>query len=213
MDSQSMDRVATFCGDLQANALIIHLNSLQEAFQPEGDTQFKGALNAIKTWVREFPLPLIVKEVGQGLSIEVIQKLQEAGIKIIDIAGAGGSNWISIERERLSEDQSILKQTAHEFANWGEPTAEVLETLGTDMCVIASGGLKRPLDLPKALALGANMGGIAGALLKQAMATDTGQLIEQLLVWKKTLKMAMFGVGVSMIDELIGNRHLLHKID
>ncbi|MBT3254557.1 MAG: type 2 isopentenyl-diphosphate Delta-isomerase [Candidatus Marinimicrobia bacterium] len=213
MGSQSMDRVAAFCHDLKANALIIHLNPLQEAFQPEGDTQFKGALNAIKTWVDEFPLPLIVKEVGQGLSIEVIQKLKGAGVETIDIAGAGGSNWISIERERLSEDQSILKQTALEFANWGEPTAEVLENLETDLCVIASGGLKQPLDLAKAIALGAHMGGVAGALLRQALTDDTEKLIEQLLVWKKTLEMAMFGVGVNKIDELIGNRSLLHKID
>jgi isopentenyl-diphosphate delta-isomerase len=154
-----------------------------------------------------------VKEVGQGLSIEVIQKLKGAGVETIDIAGAGGSNWISIERERLSEDQSILKQTALEFANWGEPTAEVLENLETDLCVIASGGLKQPLDLAKAIALGAHMGGVAGALLRQALTDDTEKLIEQLLVWKKTLEMAMFGVGVNKIDELIGNRSLLHKID
>lgn len=212
MNSQSIDRVAAFCDDLKANALIIHLNSLQEAFQPEGDTQFKGALNAIETWVREFPLPVVIKEVGQGLSLGVIARLKNVGVEIIDIAGAGGSNWISIERERLSDDQAILKQSAEEFANWGEPTAEILENLETDQLVIASGGLKQALDLPKAIALGANMGGIAGVLLKQALRADAEKLSEVLLVWKKTLEMTMFGVGVRTIDELMGNRGLLHKI-
>ncbi|MBT3229354.1 MAG: type 2 isopentenyl-diphosphate Delta-isomerase [Candidatus Marinimicrobia bacterium] len=212
MSSQSIDRVATFCDDLKANALIIHLNSLQEAFQPEGDTQFEGALKAIETWVCEFPLPVVIKEVGQGLSLGVIARLKDVGVEIIDIAGAGGSNWISIERERLSDDQVILKQTAEEFANWGEPTAEILENLATDQFVIASGGLKQSLDLAKAIALGANMGGVAGVLLRQALKADTAGLSEVLLVWKRTLEMAMFGVGVRTIDELKGNRSLLHKI-
>ena len=212
MGSESIDRVVAFCSDLKADALIIHLNPFQEAFQPGGDTHFKGALNAIKTWVHEFPLPIIVKEVGQGLSLEVVAKLRGVGVEIIDIAGAGGSNWISIERERLSDDQSVLKQSAHEFANWGEPTAEILETLETDQFVIASGGLKQPLDLAKAIALGANLGGIAGVLLKNAMTADGAGTIELLLVWKKTLEMAMFGVGAGTINELIGNRSLLRKI-
>ncbi len=213
MGSQSIDSVAAFCTDLDADALIIHLNPLQEAFQSGGDTHFKGALNAIKTWVHEFPLPIIVKEVGQGLSLEVVAKLKGAGVAIVDIGGAGGSNWISIERERLSKDQGVLKQSAHEFANWGEPTAEVLENLETDQFVIASGGLKQPLDLAKAIALGANMGGIAGPLLKHAMTADVSRIIDQLLVWQKTLELAMFGVCVSKIKELIGNRPLLRKID
>ncbi|MCF7825922.1 MAG: type 2 isopentenyl-diphosphate Delta-isomerase [Candidatus Marinimicrobia bacterium] len=213
LTAHSMDRVARFCEDLSANALIIHLNPLQEAFQPEGDTKFAGGLAAIQKWVQEFPLPIIVKEVGQGLSLAVISRLQGVGVEIIDIAGAGGSNWISIEGARLSEDQSVLKKTAQEFANWGEPTAEILENLSTNQFVIASGGLKRPLDLPKALGLGANMGGIAGILLKQALKDDADKLSEALLVWKKTLEMTMFGAGVRTIDELIGNRQLLQKID
>jgi len=212
MTSHSFDQAATFCNDLQANALIIHLNSLQEAFQPGGDTQFRGSLDAIRNWVREFPLPIIVKEVGQGLSLEVISRLKDAGVKTIDIAGAGGSNWISIERERLTGQEAVLKRAAHEFANWGEPTAEILEKLDTDQLVIASGGLKQPLDLAKALALGANMGGIAGVVLKQALDGTADELIETLLVWKKTLEMVMFGVGVCSIDELTGNRSLLSKI-
>ncbi len=211
--SQSIDRVATFCSDLEANALIIHLNPLQEAFQTGGDTHFKGALRAIETWVKDFPLPIVVKEVGQGLSVEVILKLKDVGVEMIDIAGAGGSNWISIEGERLYDDQGVLKQSAHEFANWGEPTADVLENLETDQYVIASGGLKRPLDLAKAIALGANMGGIAGALLPHATTGDGSKIIEHLLVWKKTLEMAMFGVGACTIDELFGNRRILRKID
>jgi len=213
MQEPSLDKVASFCEELKADALIIHLNPLQEAFQPEGDTNFRGALSSIETWVRNFPLPLIVKEVGQGLSADVIHRLEDVGVKIIDIAGAGGSNWVSIERERLPESQSILKETAMEFSNWGEPTAEVLADLKTSMSVIASGGLKSPMDLAKALALGANLGGVAGAFLKQALSGDSGSLVHILNVWKETLKMAMFGVGVSNIPGFIGNRSVLRKIE
>ena len=213
MGSNSIDKVAKFCDHLKADGLIIHLNPLQEAFQSGGDTHFRGALDAIRSWVQEFPLPIIIKEVGQGLSHAVIARLKEAGIEMIDVAGAGGSNWISIERERLSSEESVLKRAAHAFADWGEPTAEILENLETDQFVIASGGLKQPLDLAKALCLGANMGGVAGAILNQAISNDTEGLIEALSVWKKTLKIAMFGVGAINLDEFTGNRKLLHKID
>ncbi len=209
--ARSLDQTAAFCEELKADGLIIHLNSLQEAFQPEGEPNFKGALSAIQRWVRDFPLPIIVKEVGQGLSVTTIQRLEDVGVTIVDIAGAGGSNWISIERERLGEDQSILKRTAHAFANWGEPTAQVLENLNTDLTVIASGGLKNPLDLPKALALGANLGGVAGPLLKPALEGNVDELVEFLQVWQKTLQMVMFGTGIATIRELVGNRHLLVK--
>ena len=209
--SKVMDKVAAFCSDLQADGLIIHLNPLQEAFQPEGDTNFRGALNAIKTWVAEFPLPLIVKEVGQGLSVDVIHRLEAAGVQNIDIAGAGGSNWISIERERLPEERVILKRTASEFANWGEKTAKTLEKVESNITLIASGGLTNPMDLPKALALGANLGGIAGPLLKPALDGKVENLIDTLLVWKETLKMVMFGTGISHIKDLVGNRKILEK--
>ncbi len=212
ISAQSMSQVAVFCEALRADGLIIHLNSLQEAFQPEGEPDFRGALAVIGRWVREFPLPIIVKEVGQGLSRDVIRRLEEVGVKIVDIAGAGGSNWISIERERLSTDQSILKRTAYEFADWGEPTAEVLAGLTTEMTVIASGGLQHPLDLAKALALGAHLGGLAGPLLKPALAADVNQLVETLLVWKETLKMVMFGTGVATTGDFVGNRKLLKEM-
>jgi len=211
IESKSMDRVAAFCQELEADALIIHLNPLQEAFQPEGDTNFKGALESIRLWVKEFGLPIIVKEVGQGLSTGVIQRLQDVGVLVVDIAGAGGSNWISIERERLRADQRILKNTAYEFADWGEPTAEVLENVNSDMIIIASGGLKRPLDMAKALALGATLVGIAGAFLKPGLSGDLDGLVQALLVWKETLKMAMFGSGIPRLENFIGNRNLLAK--
>lgn len=211
ISANSMDQTAAFCDEIKADGLIIHLNSLQEAFQPEGEPHFKGALGAIQLWVSEFNLPIIVKEVGQGLSGDVIHKLEDVGVRYVDIAGAGGSNWISIERERLDDNQKVLRQVAHEFANWGEPTAAVLENLDTDLMVIASGGLKNPLDLPKALALGANLGGLAGPLLKLALQDDVSQLVEYLQVWHKTLEMAMFGTGVSTISELTGNRKLLQR--
>ena len=213
LQSTSMTPVVRFCEELKADGLIIHLNPLQEAFQPEGDTQFKGALEAIGEWVQAFPLPVIVKEVGQGLSLDVIARLKDVGVKVIDIAGAGGSNWITIERERLSGSQIVLKRAAHEFADWGEPTAEILEHLKTDQQVIASGGLKRPLDLAKALALGANLGGVAGAVVKPAIQGDLQGLVQTLKVWQETLKMVMFGTGSQTLQAFVGNRTLLKKMD
>lgn len=207
-----MNQVAAFCDSLEADGLIIHLNSLQEAFQPEGEPDFKGALDAIGHWVQEFPLPIIVKEVGQGLSSDVIRRLEEVGVKFVDIAGAGGSNWVSIERERLNTEKSILKRTAYEFADWGEPTAEVLAELDTALTVIASGGLKHPLDLAKSLALGASIGGLAGPLLKPALSGDVGELVETLQVWRETLKIVMFGTGMRTIEDLKGNRQILREI-
>jgi len=211
IESNSMDKVATFCNELKADALIIHLNPLQEAFQLKGDPNFKGALNSIELWVKEFSLPIIVKEVGQGLSIDVIKRLQAVGVRVVDIAGAGGSNWISIERERLPADQMVLRNTAYEFADWGEPTSEVLENLNAEMVIIASGGLRRPLDMAKALALGATLVGMAGAFLKPGLSGDLDGLVQTLLVWKETLKMAMFGTGVDRLENFIGNRKLLAK--
>jgi len=208
----SLKRAAHFCEELQADGLIIHLNPLQEAFQTEGEPEFRGALATIEAWVRDFPLPIIIKEVGQGLSQEVVRRLEDVGVEIVDIAGAGGSNWVSIERERLPANLSTLKQTAREFSDWGEPTAEVIAELDTGLTVIASGGLRVPLDLAKALALGANMGGLAGVLLKPALSGDPEQVVQILNVWQETLKMAMFGVGVAQIQALIGNRSVLRKI-
>ncbi len=212
MNLELMESVSSFCDELQADALIIHLNPLQEAFQSGGDTHFKGALHAIEVWTREFTLPILVKEVGQGLSLDVIRQLEDVGVENIDIAGAGGSNWISIERERLSDEQVVLKNAAYEFSNWGEPTAEILENLKTNCFVVASGGLKHPLDLAKAISLGAHLGGVAGVVLKKALSKNSDALIEELLIWKQTLQMAMFGVGVANIDDFRGDRSHLTKI-
>lgn len=206
-------KTMNFCEELAADGLIIHLNPMQEAFQPDGDTKFAGGLKAMETWVDNFTLPIIVKEVGQGLTSEVIKRLEDIGVKYVDIAGAGGSNWITIERERLGVNQEVLKETAREFENWGEPTAEVLHGLDTNLFVISSGGLKRPMDLPISLAMGAQMGGIAGAILKPAIAGDLEKTVETLQVWQATLKMTMFGVGVKRISDLVGNKGLLKQLD
>lgn len=208
----SQEVAAKFCEELKADGLVIHLNSLQEAFQPEGEPQFKGALESIGQWVKEFPFPIIVKEVGQGLSPEVINRLEDVGVECVDIAGAGGSNWISIEKERLPADSAVLKGVAAEFANWGEPTAQVLEALNTKLKVIASGGLKTAMDLPIALALGANLGGVAGVILNSALNPGPNKLIETLMIWRETLKMAMFGTGTKSIDDLVSNNELLIRV-
>ena len=213
LDTSFLDPVARFCEALGADGLIIHLNAMQEAFQPEGEPNFTGALAAIKFWVDAFPLPIIIKEVGQGLSPRVIARLEDIGVRYLDVAGAGGSNWINIERERIPRDQVILHATALEFANWGEPTAEVLENLASGAVIVASGGLRSPMDMAKALALGANLVGVAGPFLKAGLSGNPHILIDQLRIWQNTLKMVMFGTGCQSLENLIGNRSLLMKQD
>ena len=209
LKASSMDPISRFCEALKADGLIIHLNSLQEAMQSEGDTRFRGALEAIRNWTHDFPLPLVVKEVGQGLSLRVIQQLEQVGVQYIDIAGAGGSNWINIESQRLRPDEHILKEAAKSFKNWGEPTAEVLSQIKSNATIIASGGIQSAVDMAKALGLGAALVGVAGPFLKLGLSGDSQQLIHEIEVWKKTLALIMFGTGMVSVSDLIGNRAIL----
>jgi isopentenyl-diphosphate delta-isomerase len=161
-------RVVDLC---QADALILHLNPLQESVQSNGDTNFRGLLDKIDHRVRKLPVPVIVKEVGNGISAAMAQKLLEAGVAAIDVAGAGGTSWAKVESEReLNEKQRRLGLT---FANWGLPTAECITSIraiAPEIPLIASGGLRNGLEVAKAIALGADISGLGLALsYKQPM--------------------------------------------
>ena len=208
---QTRQQVFRLVEELQADGLIIHLNSLQEAFQAEGEPYFKTGLETLSRCLQESPVPIIVKEVGQGLSPDTVRRLEAIGIQTIDIAGAGGTNWISIEAQRLGAERETLRSVAREFADWGEPTADLLEALETQATLIASGGLTRPLDFAKALALGADLGAAASPLLKPGLAGDLAGVSKLLQVWRRTLEMVMFGTGVKTLPEFIGNTKLLTR--
>jgi isopentenyl-diphosphate delta-isomerase len=142
-----------------ADALCVHLNPAQELVQPGGDRDFRGALDAIARLVRELPVPVVVKETGCGMSRRVAQRLVDAGVRTIDVSGAGGTSWVKVEALRADDPQRRLGEA---FANWGIPTAASLvavRSLGLD--VIASGGVRSGLDIAKAVALGARVAGVA----------------------------------------------------
>jgi isopentenyl-diphosphate Delta-isomerase len=154
---------------LEADALILHLNPLQECIQPRGDTNFKGLLDKINQLCTKISVPVIAKEVGNGISATMTQKLLEAGVRAIDVAGAGGTSWAKVESERA--ENTLQRELGKTFADWGIPTAECLveiHKLYPTIPLIASGGLRNGMDAAKAIALGADLAGLALPFLQAA---------------------------------------------
>jgi len=183
---------------IEADAISVHLNVAHEIAQPEGDRDFRGVLDAIKKVVEVVDVPVIVKEVGFGISMEVARALRRCGVKIIDVAGAGGTNWIKIERLRLRncDDDSIHL----ELESWGIPTAaSIVEARSgaPDAVIIASGGIRRGVDVAKCVALGADLVGVARpALLDAVLGTKN---VETMI---RNLRKVMALLGVRSIEEL-----------
>ncbi|GAB3459595.1 type 2 isopentenyl-diphosphate Delta-isomerase [Azotobacter salinestris] len=180
---------------LEADALIVHLNPLQEAVQPEGDRDWRGVLNAIGRLTARLEVPLVVKEVGAGISAPVARRLVEAGVAVIDVAGAGGTNWVTVEAQRARTP--ARKQVALAFADWGIPTAEALREVrqacpGTPL--IASGGIRDGVDVAKAIRLGADLAGQAAAALSGALHSSEA-VIEHFNVIIEQLRIACFCTG------------------
>jgi isopentenyl-diphosphate delta-isomerase len=181
-----------------ADALVLHLNPLQEALQPEGQCNFSGLLPKIGEVVRSVGVPVVAKEVGSGLSEPVARALAAQGVRILDTAGTGGTSWARIEARRSGDlDLGEL------FAGWGLPTPlsiqEVRRVEGVTL--IASGGLRNGLDVAKALALGADLAGMAYPFL--APATESPERVaEQVRRIVRELEICMFCLGVKTIAEL-----------
>ncbi len=189
---------------VEADALILHLNPLQEALQADGDTDWRGLLPKIEAVCRALDVPVIAKEVGWGLSAGVARRLAGAGVAAIDVAGAGGTSWSQVEMHRAPTER--LRRLGAAFADWGIPTAEALVQVRAalpDTPVVASGGLRSGLDLAKVLALGADLGGLAGPFLKAAdvSARDVADLAAEL---GDALRTAMFCLGLTTIAALKG---------
>lgn len=186
----------------QADALFLHLNPLQEALQPEGDTNFGGLLNKIEQVCKALPVPVIAKEVGWGISADTARRLVSAGVAAIDVAGAGGTSWSQVEMYRINEP--ALARIAAVFRNWGIPTAEAVRQVRRalpDIPVFASGGLRNGLDIAKCIALGATLGGMAGPFLKAAVvsAEEVAATIDEVVT---TLRIAMFAAGAQNLTAL-----------
>jgi isopentenyl-diphosphate delta-isomerase len=188
---------------LQANGLILHLNPLQEAIQARGNTNFTGLAKKIEMVCKNIKVPVIVKEVGWGISQKTVQLLNGCGVSAIDVAGAGGTSWSQVEMHRAPDD--FNRQLAATFYKWGIPTAEaILNVKNTDpnMKVFASGGLKDGQDIAKCLALGATLGGMAGAFL-MAAAVSSDKVVEILKLIKRQIEVTMFVAGVSKVDKMV----------
>ena len=187
---------------IEADALVLHFNALQEAVQPEGDTNFAGLLNKIEVVCRALPVPVIAKEVGWGFSDKTARQLADAGVAAIDVAGAGGTSWTQVEMHRAqTESQARL---AAAFIDWGIPTAESIlqiKAAAPEMTVFASGGLRNGVDIAKCIALGATLGGMASPFLKAAVRSleDTIQTIGEI---RRQIQVCMFAAGVSDLEQL-----------
>ncbi len=187
---------------IQADALILHFNVLQEAVQPEGDTNFAGLLQKVEDVCRKLPVPVIAKEVGWGFSEKNVRDLANAGISAIDVAGSGGTSWSEVEYHRAPT--ALHAQVAAAFADWGIPTANAIRyaiKAAPNLPVIASGGLRDGIDIAKCIALGATAGGLAGPFLKAA--DESVEAADQLIrVLAAQFRITMLCSGARTIAEL-----------
>ena len=199
----TMEDLEKIVKTIDANFLAIHLNFLQEIAQPGGEGNGKNILKAIEKVVSDVGVPVIIKETGGGISKEVGEKLREVGVKCIDVGGAGGTSFSAIEHYRAKEAGSeILQQIGRTFWNWGIPTPISLMLLrGLDVRLIATGGIRSGADIAKAIAMGADVAGVAHPMLKPGLKSYEDS-VSALNLFKEELKSAMFLLGVDNIEKL-----------
>ncbi|HEY7162930.1 MAG TPA: type 2 isopentenyl-diphosphate Delta-isomerase [Candidatus Binatia bacterium] len=184
-----------------ADGLILHLNVLQEAVQPEGNRNFKGLAKKIAEVCRNLKFPVVVKEVGNGISAEVALKLKAAGVRAIDVAGKGGTSWYSIEAQRAASQGKPPDTT---FAAWGIPTEDALVSVRRavpDLQVVASGGVRTGLDIATAIALGADIAAFGQPLLTAALESSHA-VVEYLRAIIYEIKVTMLCVGAADVAQL-----------
>jgi isopentenyl-diphosphate Delta-isomerase len=187
---------------LGADALVLHLNPLQEALQIEGDTGFHGLLERIADLCAHVRFPVVVKEVGWGIAPRDVRALFDAGVAAVDVAGAGGTSWSEVERYRVAEPWRA--RVAAAFAGWGIPTAHALieaRAVAPSETLIASGGILSGLDIAKAIVLGADLAGVAGPFLRAADESLDAAL-DLAREYIETLRIAMFCTAARTLSEL-----------
>ena len=185
---------------IDAQALALHLNPVQEAVQHGGNTDFSGLLAKIERLCRELAVPIIVKEVGWGISGEVARQLWEAGVAAIDVAGAGGTSWSEVERHRAPTPQRAAMAAA--VAGWGMPTADCItdcRRTNPDLPLIASGGLHTGVHAATVIALGADLAGFAGGLLRAAARSEEDAVMAVQAIIDE-LRITMFAIGAPHIQ-------------
>ncbi len=206
------NEIAIMLDLLEADGLIVHLNAAQELFQPEGNTDFSHFLDRLAIITAKISVPVIAKEVGCGISAAAALKLLEAGVKVIDVAGAGGISWQKVEEIRYTREFGQEKRFSlpalDELLNWGVPTAQCLFDISelknkypdfSEIEIIASGGIHSGIDIAKSLALGAQLAASARYILK---ALHEGALEETIETWLNDLRAVMFLTGSAKTEEL-----------
>jgi len=186
---------------IEADALILHFNALQEAVQPEGDTRFEGLIQHVEAVCKTLSVPVIAKEVGWGFSEKDAELLAAAGVAAIDVAGAGGTSWSQVEMYR-AENESQARLAAA-FVDWGIPTSESIlrvRQAAPELLVFASGGLRSGVDIAKCLALGASLGGMASPFLKAASQSleNTIQTIQDV---RREIQICFFAAGIGSLKQ------------
>jgi isopentenyl-diphosphate delta-isomerase len=192
-----------------ADALILHLNALQEALQPGGDTNFTGLLRRIEDVCRRLGVPVVVKEVGWGISENAARRLAEAGVAAIDVAGAGGTSWSQVEMHRAGKEPE--RRVASAFRDWGIPTADSIRMVrkgAPGVTIIASGGLRDGIDVAKTLALGARLAGMTRPFLEAALVSSEA-VLEVIHATVTELRVAMFCIGARKLDDLFDTPSLV----
>lgn len=197
---------------IRADGLAVHLNPLQEYLQPEGSTEFRGVLRGIGLLVKELQVPVIVKEIGAGISAAVARRLIDIGVRLIDVAGAGGTSWAGVEILRRNGNKNGKGRGKRDFASsfwdWGIPTVDALRQVGslrsgtTGLTIIASGGIASGLDVAKSIAFGADLAAAARPMLKALEGKGRKGLLDELEQWEMELKGAMFLTGSRTIADL-----------
>ncbi|MEI8133292.1 MAG: type 2 isopentenyl-diphosphate Delta-isomerase [Leptolinea sp.] len=196
---------------IEADALFLHLNALQEAIQPEGDTCFAGLLQKIEAVCKGLTVPVVIKEVGWGISAKDAARLVSAGVAAIDVAGAGGTSWSQVEMYRVEDPHQA--KVAGAFRGWGIPTAQSIQQVckaAPGLPVFASGGLRDGIDIAKCLALGAALGGMASPLIKAASVSEeeTVKVIQEI---QREIQISLFACGCKDIAALQTNKDVLVK--
>jgi isopentenyl-diphosphate delta-isomerase len=180
-----------------ADGLQIHLNVMQELLMPEGDRNFSGYLENIHRIMTSVGVPVVVKEVGFGMTAETVSRLAEAGVKLIDVGGGGGTNFARIENMRSDQPLTV-------FEEWGLSTVESLLEAGqiSGISRMATGGIRHGLDAAKAMALGAEAVGMAGAMLRLVQSRTLDECLAVIDGWHHELRVAMTALGVREPNEL-----------
>ncbi len=201
-DGLALKEVHRMIDMVEANALAIHLNALQEFIQPEGDRNFRGVVKGISQLVRELRIPVIVKETGAGIGSAAARRLIDAGVSAIDISGAGGTSWAAIETLRRDD-----RRIGRKFWNWGISTADALAQVNSlptrkKIRLISSGGIRDGIDVAKSIALGADLCAGAQPFLKALDRGGSRGLMKEFDSWVEELKGVMFLTGSKSLSQL-----------